>query len=147
MRRTRFNASDFFIGYNTAGPIGDLGLLILRVFAGLALAFAHGINKMPPSEGFVGMIGGFGFPAPVVFAWLAGFAELGGGILLALGLVTRPAAFIIVLNMTVAVLFAHADDPFSGKELPLLFLFVAAMYAFTGAGRYSIDRLINRNRR
>lgn len=132
------------LGYNTAGPMGDLGLLILRVFAGLALAFAHGVNKVPPAEGFVTRIGGFGFPAPEVFAWLSGFAELAGGILLAIGLATRPVAFIIVINMSVAVLFAHADDPFRGKELALMFLMVAAMYAFVGAGRYSVDRLINR---
>lgn len=146
MTRTRYTASDFFIGYNTAGPVGDLGLLILRLFAGLALALAHGIGKIPPSEGFVGMIGGFGFPMPQVFAWFSGFAEFGGGLLLALGLATRPAALIIVLNMITAIVFAHADDPFSGMELPLMFLFVASMFVFTGAGRYSIDRLINRNR-
>jgi putative oxidoreductase len=146
MPRTRLNARRVLIGYNTAGPVGDLGLLVLRVFAGLALALAHGINKVPPSEGFIGMIGGFGFPAPALLAWLSAVAEFGGGLLLALGLATRPAAFMIVINMAVAVLFAHADDPFSGMELPLLFLFVAAMYTFTGAGRYSIDRLLNRPR-
>jgi putative oxidoreductase len=144
MPRRRSTTRQLLLGYNTAGPIGDLGLLILRVFAGLALALAHGINKVPPSEGFVNRIGGFGFPAPEVFAWMAGFAELGGGILLAIGLATRPAAFIIVINMAVAVSFAHADDPFRVKELALLFLFVAAMYAFVGGGRYSIDRLLNR---
>ena len=49
----------------------DIGALLLRAFAGLALAFAHGIGKMPPSEGFVGVVAGLGFPAPGAFAWAA----------------------------------------------------------------------------
>jgi putative oxidoreductase len=127
--------------YTTAGPVGDIGLLLLRVFAGLALAFAHGINKLPPSDGFIGRIGGFGFPAPELFAWLSGIAEFGGGILLAAGLLTRPVAALIVVNMLVALIFAHAGDPFAGRELPLLFAFIALQFTFTGAGRYSVDGL------
>jgi putative oxidoreductase len=129
-------------GTATAGPAADIGLLLLRIFAGLALAFAHGINKIPPSDRFVLMIDGFGFPAPAFFGWMSGLAEFGGGILLALGLLTRPASALIVLNFAVAVLFAHAGDPFSGRELPLLFFFIALMYVLTGPGRYSIDALI-----
>jgi putative oxidoreductase len=37
-------------GSSSAGPTADFGLLLLRVFAGLALAFAHGLGKLPPSE-------------------------------------------------------------------------------------------------
>jgi putative oxidoreductase len=129
-------------GTYSAGRVGDVGLLLLRLFAGPALALLHGINKLPPSERFVGTIGGFGFPAPDFFGWMSGFAEFGGGLLLALGLLTRPAAALIVINMLVAVVFAHAGDDLAGRELPLFFLFAALMYFFTGAGRYSIDALI-----
>lgn len=123
----------------------DIGLLILRVFAGLALAFGHGLGKIPPSEGFTGMVGNLGLPAPGLFAWLSGLAEFAGGVLLALGLLTRPAALFIFLNMTVAVLLAHAGDGFGEREKALLFGFIAIQFFFTGAGRYSIDaRLGNR---
>jgi putative oxidoreductase len=140
------SARDLLFGTHTTGPVGDLGLLLLRLFAGLALAFAHGINKLPPSGRFVERIGGFGFPAPELFGWLAGLAEFGGGILLALGFCTRPAATFIVVNMTVAVVFGHAGDPFGRRELALLFGFVALMYALVGAGRYSVDALIRGRR-
>jgi putative oxidoreductase len=129
-------------GSSTAGPIGDVGLLLLRGFAGLALAFQHGLGKLPPRTGFVDRVGSFGFPAPEFFALMSGIAEFFGGVLLAIGLMTRPAAALIVINMTVAVVFGHAGDPFGRRELPLLFLFVALMYAFVGAGRYGLDRLI-----
>jgi putative oxidoreductase len=138
------SARDVLFGSATTGPVGDLGLLPLRVFAGLALAFAHGINKIPPTERFVARIGGFGFPAPELFAWMSGFAELAGGILLAAGLLTRPVAALIVINMSVAVVFGHLGDPFGRRELALMFGFVALMFALVGAGRYSLDGLIRR---
>lgn len=134
-------------GHATTGRVGDIGLALLRIFAGVSLALAHGINKMPPAEGFVARIAGFGFPAPELFAWFSGFAEFAGGMLLAAGVVTRPVAALIVINMTVAVVFGHAGDPFARRELPLLFLFVALMFAFTGAGRYSVDGAVARSRR
>jgi putative oxidoreductase len=135
---------DLFFGTETTGPVGDIGLLLLRLFAGLALAFAHGINKLPPAEGFVNMIGGFGFPAPALFGWMSGLTEFVGGILLALGLFTRPVAALIVGNMIVAVVFGHAGDPFGRRELALMFLVVALMYLFVGAGRYAADTLLRR---
>jgi putative oxidoreductase len=133
-------------GYATTGATGDIGLLLLRLFAGLALALAHGLGKLPPQDGFVGAIRGFGFPAPELFAWLSGLAEFGGGLLLAAGLLTRPVAALIVVNMMVAVLFAHAGDPFARRELAILFGFVALLHVFVGAGRYSVDALLRRRR-
>jgi putative oxidoreductase len=129
-------------GAGGADPVADAGLLILRLFTGLALALAHGIGKIPPAEGFVGMIGGAGLPLPGLFGWFSAFAEFGGGLLLAIGLLTRPASLLIVLNMLGALLIAHTDDPFLGMEKPLLFLFIALMFLLTGPGRFSVDALI-----
>ncbi len=117
----------------------NLGLLIFRVFIGLNIAFMHGIGKMPPAEQFVGMVSGMGLPAPGLFAWLAAFAEFGGGILLALGLLTRPAAIVLAINMAVAGLIFHASDPWQVKELAWMFLFSSILLAFTGAGEFSVD--------
>ena len=118
----------------------DVGRLILRICAGLALALAHGWGKVPPSEGFMGMVAGLGMPG--WFAYLSALAEFGGGLLLAFGLLTRPAALMILLNMTVVVLLAHADDPFSGKEKGFLFLIIAVFFLLAGAGRYAVDSII-----
>jgi putative oxidoreductase len=137
---------DWLFGTFTTGPLGDAGMMLLRVYAGLALAFQHGRGKIPPSEGFQGMVGGLGFPAPELFAWMAGLAEFGGGILLALGLLTRPVAAILVLHFLVVAFLAHAGDPFARRELPLFFLFTALMFTLTGAGRYALDALIRGRR-
>ena len=125
----------------------DLGRALLRIFAGLALAFGHGLGKIPPSEGFIGGVTELGFPIAVFFAWASGLTEFVGGLLLAAGLFTRPASLLITINMAVAGFLRHADDPFSGKEKALLFLAVAVMYLLAGAGRYSLDALIRRRNR
>lgn len=125
----------------------DLGLLLLRVFAGLALALAHGMGKMPPSGGFVTRVGELGFPAPVVFAWLAGLAEFGGGLLLALGFFTRASALFIAGNFLLITVVAHAGDSFGDREKPALFLAIALLYLLAGPGRYSLDyRFFERRR-
>ncbi|HCR18515.1 MAG TPA: hypothetical protein DIU35_13640 [Candidatus Latescibacteria bacterium] len=56
-------------------------------------AFGYGLGKLPPSEGFVGAISKLGFPFLGTFAWAASFGEFGGGLFLALGLLTRPGRF------------------------------------------------------
>lgn len=126
----------------TDSPAADLGLLCLRVIAGLSLALAHGLGKVPPSPGFVSMVGGMGMPAPEIVAWASAAAEFGGAILLTLGLLTRPAALLILGNMTVVVLLGHAGDPFGHREKGVLFGAIAILYLLAGAGRYSLDAVI-----
>ena len=131
-----------FGGVRLGSPIGDVGLLILRVFAGLSLAMAHGLGKLPPSEQFMAGVRSLGFPAEM--AWLTMLTELFGGIALAAGFATRPVALAMAINFTVAGFGAHAADPYGRKELPFLFLAIAVMFLCVGAGRYSIDRLLKK---
>jgi putative oxidoreductase len=128
------------------GPAADAGLAVLRIGAGLLLLFLHGLAKIPPQEGFVGWIGGMGFPAPLVFAWLAALAETAGAILIAIGLFTRPAALYVVVHFTVVVLVAHAGDTLKERELALMFGLVALAIALIGPGRYSLDAALARRK-
>jgi putative oxidoreductase len=114
----------------------------LRVVAGLLLAVLHGSGKVPPSEELIAGVTGLGFPAPSLFAWLAGLAELIGGVFLAVGFLTRPSALVIAFTMLVAVFGAHASDPVNVKELGLLYLVIALVFLTRGAGRWSVDRFI-----
>ena len=134
----------FLFGSVTRDAPADLGLVVLRVVSGLSLALGHGLGKVPPSDGFVGMVGGMGFPAPGLFAWGATAAELGGGLLLALGLLTQPAGLLIAVNMLVVTLLAHAGDPFGDRELGLLYGVIALAFAVIGSGRYSLDAALRR---
>ena len=122
--------------------LADAALTVLRVFAGLAMALAHGWNKFPPGEGLVQRTEDMGFPAPTLFAWLAGICEFIGGLMMAAGFVTRVAAFMVAAVMTVAVVIAHAGDDFRDRELALLFLAISVAFLFVGGGRYSVDRFL-----
>lgn len=135
-----------FGGDGGGSVLADFGLLFLRIVVGATLAFAHGIGKMPPSPGFVEATDGLGFPFPAFFAWAAGLSEFLGGLLLALGLFTRPASFFIAVTMGVAAFGQHAGDPFSDKESALVFLAVALAFVVIGSGRYGLDRLLSPRR-
>ncbi|MEC9466093.1 MAG: DoxX family protein [Myxococcota bacterium] len=130
-----------------AGPDRDLltdsALLIVRLVFGLSMAFAHGLGKVPPSDGFIGFVGSLGFPAPVFFAWAAGLAEFVGGIFIAAGLLTRVSGFFLLQTMLVAVFMAHGDDPFGKMEMGILYATVSLALMGTGAGRLSLDRLLS----
>ena len=129
-------------GYDLPSRIADLGPAALRIFTGLSMALAHGIHKMPPSQQFIDGVGEMGLPFPIVMAWAAALSEFLGGLMLAAGLLTRPAALAIIGTMGVAAFVAHAGDPFGKREMALLYGIVAVAFAFKGAGRYSIDRLL-----
>ena len=66
--------------------LADAGLLLLRVFAGLSLAGAHGWSKVTNPSGIIKGAGDLGFPAPALFGWAAALSEFLGGLLLAIGL-------------------------------------------------------------
>ncbi len=138
----RFNNVLFGTGLHSKNT--DLGLLFLRVFAGFSMAFAHGIGKLPPSDGFIEGVGNLGFPIPSFFAWAASLSEFLGGILIGLGLLTRPSAFFLSITMAVAAFLRHGDDPFSGQEKALLYMMIFFMFLFTGAGRFSVDAQIKK---
>ena len=122
----------------------DLMLAVFRIFAGLSMAFGHGIKKVPPSEGFVEHVGDMGFPSAEFFAYAAGFSEFGGALLLALGLFTRPAAFFVGITMFVAAFINHAGDPFGNGEKAYLYFAIAVVYMVIGSGKFSLDSWVRR---
>ena len=113
-------------------------LSILRIVTAL-LFMTHGIAKhfkYPPLPVFAKL-------EPVSLLGLAGALELVGGVLLILGLFTRPVAFILSGQMAVAYFMAHAPRGFhplvNGGESAILFCFLFLYVAAAGAGPWSID--------
>lgn len=123
---------------------GSYGLLLLRVGAGGLMAGAHGLDKLLT---FTEKAASFGDPLGVgstASLALAVFAEFFCAIAVALGLFTRFAAVPLVITMGVAAFIVHADDPFSKKELALLYGIPFLALVLTGPGDYSLDRLLRR---
>jgi putative oxidoreductase len=129
----------------------SIGLLILRLVVGLTLA-AHGAQKLFGWFGGYGLTGTGGFLEQLGFvpgrraALLAGLAETGAGLLLALGLATPVAAAVALSVMVVAGVSAHAAKGFfahnGGYEYTLTLGIAALSLAFTGPGGLSLDALL-----
>jgi putative oxidoreductase len=108
------------------------------------MAITHGYPKFGADyfKGMVGAASSAGFPIPTFFAWAATLSEFLGGLLLAAGLLTRPAAFFLACTMFVAAFRIHAADTFDKKEMALLYLAISLCYLLRGAGRLSADHVI-----
>ena len=131
-------------GAGGGSKLTDIGLALLRVVAGVALAVNHGASKIRDPSQIIRGADSLGFPAPTFFGWMAAISEFFGGILLALGLATRPAAFLVASTMFTAAFLAHARDDFKTREPALLFLFIAVLFLLAGSGRYGVDALLRR---
>ena len=117
----------------------DLAWALVRVVGGLSLAGFHGWGKVSGGVAkFVGTVQKLGFPYPEFFAWCAAFGEFGGGFLVAVGFMTRPAAAIAAFTMAVA-LFHHRHDPVAKMELAGLYLVIMVAAVVMGSGRYGVD--------
>jgi len=95
--------------------------------------------------GFVIFVDAIGFPLPTFFALCAALAEFIGCVLLAVGLFTRYAAALVAITMSVAVFHHLRTD--MGFELAALYLVISLFFVLAGAGRFSVDRWLNRRSR
>jgi putative oxidoreductase len=125
----------------------DVGLLLLRLWLGLSLLLLHGWGKL---TGFSEMSGKFPDPLGVgstASLALTVFGEVVCGLLLALGLVTRFAALVLIVTMGVAFLLVHKASlkmgPGSG-ELAYVYLAGFVTLFVTGPGRFSLDQWMGR---
>lgn len=130
----------------------EIGLLLIRLVLGLVFA-AHGAQKLFGWFGGFGIHGtggwlaSMGFPAPRLQATVSGLSELGGGLLLAFGLLTPLGAAAVAGVMLVAIVTVHLDNGFfngsGGYEFNLALAVTAIALAFTGPGRYSLDNVLD----
>lgn len=120
----------------------DLGLLLVRLLSG-GMMLTHGIPKIDRllGEGPVKFADPFGL-GPEISLVLVLFAEVACSILVMIGFKTRLATLPLMFTMLVAAFLIHGADPFGEKELPLLFLTVFGSILISGAGSYSVDRVM-----
>lgn len=118
-------------------------LAVLRIVTAM-IFMLHGSQKL------------FGIPAapemglPPAFSlfWFGAILELFGGLLILLGLFTRPVAFVLSGEMAVAYWMFHAPaSPFpalNGGDAAILYCFVFLLLVFTGPGAWSVDGIRGR---
>ncbi|HKT61857.1 MAG TPA: DoxX family protein [Gemmatimonadales bacterium] len=120
--------------------LGPYTHAVLRIGAGL-LFMEHGLQKL---FGMFGGAGPNGGSVPLISQFgLAGVLETFGGLLIVLGLLTRPVALVLALEMLVAFFqfhFPRGGMPIENKgEVPLLYMLVWLYFAGNGAGPLSLD--------
>lgn len=127
--------------------------LPLRLVAGIIFA-AHGSQKLFAWFGGYGLDGtgqwmdSIGLGPGYVMALLAGSAEFFGGLLLILGLFTRPTSVVLAITMLVAIVKVHLVNGLfmanNGYEFALALLAISVALAIHGGGKYSLDQMISR---
>jgi putative oxidoreductase len=116
-------------------------LSVLRIMAGL-LFLEHGTSK------YLGFPHVDKVPEALSMSGVGGMLELVGGALIALGLFTRPVAFLLAGEMAIAYFYAHAPRAFfpvlNGGDAAILYCFVFLYLFFAGPGPWSIDAMMKR---
>lgn len=136
-----------YLNSNSSSVPKDLVLLVVRVFIGFAM-LSHGFPKLQMLIGggkadffdFLGM-------GPQISLILAVFAEFVCSILLILGLFTRVSLGFLIFTMIVAAFMVHGSDPFKDREMSLVYLSVYLLLMVFGAGKISVDHMIEKRRR
>jgi putative oxidoreductase len=140
--------------------LAPYGVLLIRVVVGVIIAY-HGYPKLVNGVAAIanGIIPNIGLPAPLLWAYLVLATEIIGGLFLALGLLTRLAAFALVIEFVVIVtqvkwangfvaFAASAIQPgfkglsAGGFEFEFLLGICCLAFILIGGGRYSLDYLI-----
>jgi putative oxidoreductase len=137
--------NQLFVQNNSIAP------LALRLSAGIIFA-AHGAQKLFAWFGGYGLeatgqwMESIGLSPGYLMALGAGSAEFFGGLLLILGLLTRPTAIILAFTMLVAIVSVHLPNGLfisnNGYEFGLALLAISVSIAVSGAGKFSIDMFI-----
>ncbi|GEN67866.1 MULTISPECIES: DoxX family protein [Chryseobacterium] len=132
---------------NSSSILKDIILFAVRVFVGFAM-LSHGFPKLQMLlEG--GKIEFFDFMGlgPQISLILTVFAEFVCSILLILGLFTRISLGFLIFTMAIAGFFIHGADPFEKRELSLIYLSVYLLLMAFGAGKFSVDHMIEKRKR
>lgn len=119
----------------------DLATLVLRLTFGGLMLFNHGLGKVERYLDGGGFADPLGIGERTSLLLAAGAESLAAG-LIAAGLATRVACLPMAFTMGVAAFVVHADDPWSKKEMALLYLGATVAIFLLGSGRWALQRAL-----
>jgi len=121
----------------------DVGVLILRLAFGFQLVNVSWPYVSLPEKHleFVSYLTTLGFPFPLAGSYISAYTEFIGGLLLILGLWTRPTAILLIINFLVALFIAHVavNDTYQNTYPVVNLIAGNSFFLINGAGKYSVD--------
>jgi putative oxidoreductase len=122
----------------------NAGVFLLRASMGLMMCINHGFNKL---TNFNELQQTFFDPFHIGHRWslvLSIFAEVFAAMLLVLGLFSRIAAFILVVNLSVALFLFHKGQSLQQAEMAIIYLSGFFFILLAGPGKYSVDGMMGK---
>jgi putative oxidoreductase len=119
----------------------EYGPVFVRLVVGFVLVYGTQDNVFSHERmlEFRDFLAARSVPSPLLAAHLSAYAQFVCGILIAVGLLVRAAAALMVFNFVAALLIAHLDAPLDAARLALCMLFSSLFLLFHGAGKLSVD--------
>jgi len=124
----------------------DIAPLLLRLFVSFVLVYGTQDNVFSHARmlEFRDFLAANGFAHPLASAYLSAYAQFFTGVFLGLGLLTRYASLVVVINFVVALLMVHLRLSFNANIAPLAMLVGGLFFLLHGAPRYSLDAWLQR---
>ncbi len=122
------------------------GVIFIRLIVGFHLIYGTQDNvfNYARMEEFAGFLSARGVPFPLFSAFLSAYAQFICGILFIIGLATRYAAAVMIINFIAALVIAHIGDIYPNMFPALMMLAAACFFLVHGAGKLSVDSKLER---
>jgi putative oxidoreductase len=126
----------------------EYGVIFIRLIVGFHLVYGTQDNILSSErmDEFVEFLRLRHVPFPLFSAFLSVFAQFVCGILFILGAATRRAAVLMIINFIAALVIAHIGDAYPNMFPALMMLAAACFFLLHGAGRLSIDGLLEKQK-
>lgn len=124
----------------------EYGVIFIRLIVGFHLIYGTQDNvfSFARMEEFAGFLSARGVPFPLFSAFLSAYAQFVCGILFIVGLATRYAAAVMIINFIAALVIAHIGDPYPNMFPALMMLAAACFFLVHGPGKLSLDSRLER---
>lgn len=140
------NVKQLYLKYS---HVSGYGKSISLLFARLIVAYGFygpAMMKWSDIDSVASWFGTLGIPFPTLNAYMAASTEMAGVVLLTLGLLIRLISIPLIVVMLVAIFTVHIHNGFScgnnGFEIPVYYMLFLLIFITTGAGRFSLDRIV-----
>lgn len=124
----------------------EYGVIFIRLIVGFHLIYGTQDNVFSYArmEEFASFLSARSVPFPLFSAFLSAYAQFICGILFIVGLATRYAAVVMIINFIAALIIAHIGDTYQNMFPALMMLASASFFLLHGAGKLSIDSMLER---